>query len=468
MNAAPLTLSQLNRLISESVARTPELRDVWVVAELSQVSGGKGTHWYMDLLEKDANGNNLARIKGMIWQPNVRRVNMKLLEATGVYFQSGIKVMVRGQVSFHPAYGMGFSITDVEPSYTIGDMERIRREILEALQKEGLTDRNRHLPVPLAPQRIAVISSESAAGYGDFVHQITSTPENFVFYPVLFPARLQGDQTARSVIAALDMIEANAGMWDMIVIIRGGGAASDLNGFDNLELARRVALSPLPVIVGIGHERDRTVLDEIACVRCKTPTAVAAWLIDRLRTAWGLADDMVTTITRLATDRLTGDRHRLDNLSSLIPVLANTRLSEAREQLSRTALLLPAIASRATSGGRLRIEQLRSRVEAATHNRIVSETQRLEAIGKSILTAAPVVIGRGEQKLEALCSLVNALDPAATLKRGYSITRINGRALRSTEGLSEGDLIETTLAGGTLLSKIETAGTDNPETVAKE
>ena len=456
MGNTPLTLSQLNRLISDSVARTPELRDVWVVAELSQVSGGKGTHWYMDLLEKDANGNNLARMKGMIWHPNVRRVNMKLLEATGVYFQSGIKVMVRGQVSFHPAYGMGFSITDVEPSYTIGDMERLRREILEALRKEGLTDRNRELPLPPAPQRIAVISSENAAGYGDFVHQISSAPEGFVFYPVLFPARLQGEQTARSVIAALDIIEASAGMWDMIVIIRGGGASSDLNGFDNLELARRVALSPIPVIVGIGHERDRTVLDEIACVRCKTPTAVAAWLIDRMREALGKAVDLATAISRLASDRLNGDRHRLDNLGTLIPVLATNRLAEARGQLSRTALMLPTATSRATTAARLRIGQIRNRIEALSDSRIASERQRLGSLGDAIAAAVPAVTERARQRLPTHESLVEALDPASTLKRGYSITRIDGHALRSANEVTEGSVIVTATADGEITSKVET------------
>ncbi len=432
MPPAALTLSQLNQLISRTVAETPSLRDVWVVAELSNVSGGKGTHWYMDLLEKDAAGRNLARMKGMIWAQHSRTVNMKLYTATGVYFKDGIKVMIRGQVSFHPAYGMGFAISDVEPTYTMGDMERLRREILEKLKAEGLLDRNKLIPLPMAPQKIAVISSEGAAGYGDFVHQLGSTPEGFVFYPVLFGAKLQGDGTGKSVIAALDRIERNAGEWDAVVIIRGGGASSDLNGFDDLELARRVATCPLPVIVGIGHERDRTVLDEIAAVRCKTPTAVAAFLIDTLRNALGRASELTANIVTMVQDRLNGDQRRLDNLATMVPVLAVTRLQEARERLTRTTLRLPDAAARATGDARTKLAQFKTRLEGAAETRIAL----------------------GRKHLEGLEKLIDVLDPAATLKRGYSITRADGKAVRDTATLPDGTLIETTLAHGTVRSRV--------------
>lgn len=427
-----MTLTELNRLISRSIAEVPELRDVWVVAELSNVSGGKGTHWYMDLLEKDASGNNLARMKGMIWAQHSRAVNLKLYQATGVYFRDGIKVMVRGQVSFHPSFGMGFSIIDVEPSFTVGDMERIRREILEALRREGIIDRNKTLPIPTAPQRVAVISSEGAAGYGDFVHQLGDTPEGFVFYTKLFPARMQGKETAASVIAALDRIEATRDFWDVAVIIRGGGASSDLNGFDNLELARRVALSPIPIVVGIGHERDRTVLDEIAAVRCKTPTAVAAWLVDNLREALGRATEMTQMIVRLVQDRLTGDRRRLDNAASMVPVLAMKRLQSARADLSRITMRLPEAAARATSEARMKLDRIRLSAEAAAEKRIA--------------------LGRGQ--LESLERLVAVLDPAATLKRGYSITRVNGHAVRNAADIPQGTEIETTLAEGKVKSTV--------------
>lgn len=432
MPTSAITLSELSQLINGAVSRTPELRDVWVLAELSNVTGGRGTHWYMDLIEKDAAGRNLARIKAMIWAQNSRKINLKLYEATGIYFRNGIKVMIRGQVNYHPSYGMGFTITDVEPSYTIGDMERLRREILEALTKEGLIERNKQLPVPTTPQRIAVISAEGAAGYGDFVHQLASTAEGFVFYPVLFPARLQGDKTAESVIAALDRIEAHADAWDAVVIIRGGGAASDLNGFDNLELARRVARSPLPVIVGIGHERDRTVLDEIACVRCKTPTAVAAWLIDALRSALGRAIELTGAIVDMAKERLTGDRRRLE----------------------QAAFQIPAAASRATNTARIRLEQLHGQLKAASDSRISSERQRLQARLDTIRNSIPVVISRVGERLESLDKLIRALDPAETLKRGYSITRIGGKAIRSVDEVPPIAKIETTLAKGKVVSVI--------------
>lgn len=443
-----IKLSQLTQLITETLRREPRLNDVWVLAELSDVRGSKGTHWYMELLEKDEAGATVARLRANMWAGVAQTLNRRLYEATGTWFKSGIKVMIRGQVTHHSSHGLSFNIADVEPSYTLGEMERRRQEILRALAAEGLTDRNKKVAVPIAPQRIAVISAEGAAGYGDFVNQLASTPEGFVFYPVLFPARMQGETTARSVMAALDRIEAHAGMWDVVVIIRGGGSTSDLNGFDDLALARRIALCPLPVAVGIGHERDRTVLDEIACIRCKTPTAVAAWLTDALREAAARAAELGSAAARQATDLLHAATRRLDALGSAIPLAATRRLNEASRQLSATAMQLPSLARQATSRATVRIGDIAARLRQLTAIRLDRERTRLTMLTQQTGDSAMRRIETERLRLETTERVVGVLDPRATLRRGYTITRFNGHALRDASRLNPGDIVETVLADG--------------------
>ena len=271
MRAEAYTLRQLTENITAVIQRAPSLQNVWVVAELSdlRVVGGQ---CYTELVEKDAAGNDVANIRATCWASVFFPVRGRFLQATGRELASGLKVMLRGSVAHHPKFGLTFNIFDIDPSYTLGDIERVRREILYKLHYEGILGFNKSLTLPTLVRRVAVISAAGAAGYGDFINQLDSNRYGFKFYPFLFGAVMQGAGTAPSVLAALERVEQTIDLWDCVVIVRGGGSTTDLTGFDNYELARRVATFPLPVIVGIGHERDRNVLDEIACVRCKTPT----------------------------------------------------------------------------------------------------------------------------------------------------------------------------------------------------
>lgn len=431
-----LTLSQFQQLLGNAIRTAHGLQNVWVQAEFSDLRFNGG-HCYMELIEKDAAGTTRAKIRAMIWAGTLAMIRRKFYDATGRDIASGLKVLVRGSASHHNLYGLSFTISDIDPSYTLGDMERLRREILERLTREGLININKSLRVPYTPQRIAVISAEGAAGYGDFINQIHNNPDGFAIYPVLFPAVLQGERTAPSVMAALDLVEQTNFNWDAVVIIRGGGATTDLNGFDNYELARRVATFPLPVIVGIGHERDRTVLDEIACVRCKTPTAVAAWIVDSLRNANTQTTEIVRRIAAFGANALKGEHIRLTNLSQQIPASARNVVLRNNMRLDRLGNSIPNIIKGRLTRHQLSLNSLQSRIENAGKSAI--RTQQL--------------------RLQRLSDMLRLLSPQNTLQRGYSITRCNGKAVRSAAQLSPGDTLVTILPDGSVQSTITESNT---------
>jgi len=447
------TLSQLNTALGNAVRRDPQLQSVWVTAELSdlRVSGG---HCYVELLEKDSRGQTVAKLRANIWQNYFLAIRRKFYAATGRDISAGLKVMLFGSVSYHNIYGLSFVVSDIDPSYTLGDLERLRREIIERLTREGLAQLNRVIPFPEAPQRIAVISAAGAAGYGDFINQLESSPEGFKFYPFLFPAVMQGERTASSVISALDLIEQTIDLWDCVAIVRGGGATTDMNGFDNYDLARRVCTFPLPVVVGIGHERDRCVLDELAGVRCKTPTAVATFFIDRVREAFSRAGSLALSIANYVNQRLAGEGRRLANLQASLPVLADRCISRQKLRLDAAAGRIPMAASAGTARAALHLDHIVDRLATASATRISDARRSLDLASTRVADAANLRLRRTTDSLRSLTSLVAALDPAATLRRGYSVTRVNGHAVTSTDSLLPGDILETRLADGVVLSRL--------------
>ncbi len=425
------TLSEFSRFVAIAMSREPQLMGAWVVAEISDMSV-RGGHCYMTLIEKDQSGATVARMRANIWANRFAYIRNKFLRATEKELANGMKVMFYGGANYHSNYGLSFNIGEINPSFTMGDLERLRREILATLQREGILGQNRSLSFTDPPRKIAIISSSSAAGYGDFLNQLQNNSAGVEFNTMLFPAIMQGDRTAQSVLSALDLVEQTSNIvpWDCVVIIRGGGATTDMNGFDDLQLARRVATFPIPVVVGIGHERDRCVLDEIACIRCKTPTAVAAWLSDTAGMAWQRASDLATRIANFAAERLKGEHIRLQSLETMIPALAESQLKNARLKLHSISALIPAAASDALSKARIRVEALTTTLRMATQTRIQLEKTQLENLSK----------------------LIDVLSPASTLKRGYTITKIGGKAITDINMIKPGDQIETQTANGSFTS----------------
>ena len=429
MNATALTLLQLNQRIA-GLLNVAATQNVWVVAELSDV-GVRGGHCYMELLQKDPErGTTVARARAAIWASNWPRISAGFQAATGQAFATGIKVMVCASATYHPVYGLSLVISNVNPEYTIGDLVRRRREILMRLQKEGILELNRKLAMPEPALRVAVISSAGAAGYGDFLNQLYHNSMRLRFTTCLFPAMMQGERTPGSIMDALDTIEAEADQWDCVVIIRGGGATSDLVAFDDYTLAAHVARFPLPVVVGIGHERDVTVLDYVANLRVKTPTAAAEWLIsqggralERLRMIGG-------ELLRSLTDRITGCRTQLAYFEGLLPTASMAGVERAGVQLRTRSAALASVSSQ----------------------RVMPQTVRLAHMADALANAAMAAVERRRLKLDGKEALVSALSPEATLRRGYSVTRVDGRAVRSAADVAPGTRIVTELASGSIVS----------------
>ena len=408
-----LSLYELGRLIRLTLREG--LPDAyWVQAELSEVREAYNGHCYIELVQKAERGNTLlAKARGTIWANVYKMLRPYFENATGQRFTAGIKVLLQVSVEYHEQYGLSLTVHDIDPTYTLGDMARRRREILQQLEEEGVLTLNKELSMPMLPQRVAVISAAGAAGYGDFCDQLLGNPYGFVFYPKLFPAVMQGDRVEETIIAALDRIAAEREMWDVVVIIRGGGATSDLSGFDTYALAANCAQFPLPIITGIGHERDDTVLDTVAHTRVKTPTAAAEYLVASLV-------DVATT---------------LDGLTNALVAGITNRIHREEKRVEQIAQRLPALFSVMLANGLHRIELLEVRMTTALQHTLVAQKHRLELMEKVIEGASPMQI----------------------LQRGYSITRCDGRVVRNATDLPEGSVLTTTLAEGEVRSVIREA-----------
>lgn len=430
--SAPLSVTALSRIIAGLLA-TSDLRDVWVTGELIDLRASGG-HCYMELIDKDmASGRVNARIRAIMWANVAPGLGRKFLEATGQRLVSGLKVMVRGTVNYHPSFGMSLVITDIDPSYTLGEAERRRREILARLTADGVIDINRSLGWPEPVLRIAVVSAPGAAGYGDFVNQLYSSPKRFRFGVELFPAVMQGEKTVASCIAALDAVAARSDEFDCVVMIRGGGSTADLQSFDDYNLALNVAQFPLPVIVGIGHERDVTVLDYVAAMRVKTPTAAAEWLIAR-------AGESLDHLQRAGDD--------------ILAVVAQ-RINGCLTQLSYYEGVLPTAARAVTDRSRSFIDGSRVMLAGIAGSRLKPAEAMLEASAKALGVAVATALERASERLAGSESLLDALSPVATMKRGFTMTRTGeGKTVTSASQLLEGSEIFTIFADGSVCSVV--------------
>lgn len=426
-----ISLREFNNRIKRALSDR-SLQGCWICADLSDVAV-RGGHCYCELIEKDSSGNTVAKVRGIIWATRFYELRAKFLSVTGQDLHSGIKVMVEVSVNFHEQYGISLIITDIDPTYTIGDMERQRREILRKLKSEGIIDLNKMLAFPKMPQRIAVISSGSAAGYGDFMNQLQSNAYNLQFYTCLYPATMQGQSTGPSVTAALDRIYQNCDLYDCVVIIRGGGATSDLNSFDDYSLAANVAQFPLPVVVGIGHERDVTVLDYVACRRVKTPTAAAELLISCGVEALSHIDDLRNCVISTVSEYLNESNRQLQYLSGRIPLIANNILQLNDSKLTNLISLMP----------------------IATQSRIKSSADQLSYLATLIRQASKQTIERETMRVASLNDKVQILSPKNTLKRGYSLTSKNGKIITDISNLEDGDIITTEFFNGKVYSQIK-------------
>ncbi len=404
----PMTLYELNSLVQEML-ETSLPDEYWVQGELTEGRVGYGGHFYGELVQRDErDGRIIAKARVTCWANIYNRVGKDFETMTGESLRPGLSVMVLVGVGFHPQYGFSLSIQDIDPSFTLGASALRRQEILHRLEADGILYDNQTLPLPMLTLRIAVVSSESAAGYGDFCNQLLNNDYGFQFRIGLFAAVMQGNRVEASVSAALQRVADEVEQWDVVVIIRGGGATSDLSDFDSYPLAACVAQMPLPVITGIGHERDETVLDYVAHTRQKTPTAVAAFLIDHLAESAMRLDELGQRLSRVATDRLAQQRERLGRLSAVLPLSFRAMRDAQLHQLERLSERL--------------IVSYRERRQQEFHH------------------------------LELLHHRFQGLDPTLLLQRGFSMTFVGGCLVRSVEEVQRGQVLTTRFVDGQVKS----------------
>lgn len=426
-----LSLLELNALVRDAIEIAMP-NAYWVEAELADVRDNG--HCYMELLQKDPRSNTpVARARATCWRNVWTYVRPRFERVTGQRLRAGMKVLLQVHASFHENYGFSWQVEDIDPDYTLGDMERKRKEIIRQLKEEGVYDLQRQLSFPLFAQRIAVISSEGAAGYGDFKDQLLNNAYGFRFYLRLFPSIMQGERVESGVIAALDAIHAVEDSFDCVVIIRGGGATTDLSGFDTLALAENVANFPLPILTGIGHERDESVLDLVAYQRLKTPTAVAAFLIEHLLEVSQRIDVAKKSIHDIVERRMRLERLRLERLTDKLPALF--------------------LGLRARHEARL--ETLHDRLAVMAKSRFREEIQFLGQCDRRLRMAVERRLKDEARLLEQLSHRVRQLDPQLLLNRGYSITLKDGKVVKDASKLLAGDEIETRLARGNVKSVIK-------------
>lgn len=411
MEQKALSLYELNALIKQTL-KSGLPNAYWIQAELSDVRYNATGHCYLEFIQKDTRTANLiAKARGTIWANVFKMLKPYFEESTGQAFVSGIKVMVQVTVEYHELFGLSLAVIDIDPTYTLGDMARKRREILLQLEQEGVLTLNKELEMPDLVQRIAVISSATAAGYGDFCTQLQENPYGLVFYPHLYFALMQGSQVEESIIDALNRINEHRDEFDAVVIIRGGGSTSDLSGFDTYLLAANCAQFPLPIITGIGHERDDTVIDEVAHTRVKTPTAAAQFLINRMNNvAIQLAD-----------------------ITEMLSASVQRKMQDESAQLNKMIDYLPMAVT-----NRVRIERLF----------LNQQVQKINVEADKLMT-------RHKHQLALIAQQISSASPDKLLKRGYSMTLKNGKIVKDSKELTTGDILTTRFAKGEIQSEVK-------------
>ncbi|HAM51648.1 MAG TPA: exodeoxyribonuclease VII large subunit [Nitrospiraceae bacterium] len=431
IKAQAYSLSELNAAIRETLEVTfPNA--FWLIAEISEARCNSKGHCYLELVERK-DETVIAQMRATIWAYTYRNISRKFEKTTGKTLGKGMQVLLLADIAFHEVYGLSLNVKDIDPAYSLGEMARKKRETIERLNQEGFIDLNKTRPFPLVPQRIAVLSSSTAAGYGDFVTHIDNNPYEYKIYHELYQSLMQGQEAEESILYALSHIREKIDLYDAIVIIRGGGSQVDLSCFDSYRLAVEVAKFPLPVITGIGHERDDTVVDLVAHTRMKTPTAVAGFIIDGIRTFEEKLLGMQGRLIHKTKDLLKEEDHRFRHIVYSFTHIITERFHNEDKRLH-------AAVHRLTNGANRAID--------SSANKVGLNSNKLKLSVRSLFQAQ-------ENRLKHVEQGLRLLDPVNVLKRGYSITYLNTKAVKDISALTEGDIIQTKLYHGLINSRVE-------------
>lgn len=429
-----ISLYQLNQIIKQEIQHSfPS--DYWIKAEISECRENSNGHCYLELIEKDSQTDRLiAKTKASIWSFTYKMLKPYFESSTGQSFTSGLKILVAVHVEFHELYGINLVVKDIDPTYTVGDMVQRRVRILNQLKNEGVLEMNKELELPVFPQRIAVISSSTAAGYDDFMQQLLQHKKQYRFYCKLFPAVMQGAQTESSIIEALEKIYLHIDSFDVVVIIRGGGATADLSSFDSYNLAYFCTQFPLPIFTGIGHQRDQTILDFVAHTSLKTPTAVAEKLIEILQEKDVFLENSFNRI--------------LHQTAHFVQIQSN--------YLQQTTVQLAHVIKETVDVHENELDFFLIHVKSLYTQSSLLEKQKMTTIIETLNKQTLLLLKNKKQRLSFLEKNIKLVSPDSILARGYSITSDkNGKMIKTAHQLLPGDEIITRFSDGSISSIIK-------------
>lgn len=434
-----MTLQELNQLVRNNL-RQQMPGTYWVQAEISECKEHFSGHCYLELIQKkDGQDSLCAKARATIWANVWQNLGPAFSRQTGTRLAPGLQILAEVAVDFHELYGFSLVVKDIDPTYTLGDQARRRQEILQRLEREGVIDQNKEWPWPLLPRRIAVVSSPAAAGYQDFMRQLTDNEYGFSFYTALFPATMQGGDAPRSIIQALDAIIDSGLPFDVVVIIRGGGAAADLQCFDDYALCFYATQYPLPLLTGLGHDKDSAILDRVAHTSVKTPTAAAEYLVSTLAQQATRMDELADRLQRRVRQVLDNQHYLMQGLPGRLAGLVQQQLMAAN----------------------LKVERQSSILRQATHRVLLEGFQQNTLLTTRLTMKANTVLEQEQMRLRLMEQSVLGFSPQALLKKGFSMTVYQGKAVRSIDDLPLGALVETRLADGRLMSEIQSKQTNH-------
>ncbi|MFP4663883.1 MAG: exodeoxyribonuclease VII large subunit [Bacteroidales bacterium] len=428
----------------------------WIVAEISDFNVNYKGHCYLSLVQKDKNSDKiLAKARGIIWAMRYRMLSAYFESQTRESLKSGLKILVKVRVNYHEQYGLSLQIFDIDPTYTLGDVEKRRKEIIAKLEEAGIMHMNKTLELPPVFYRIAIISSDTAAGFGDFIAQMETNKYHYAFRMQLFRAAMQGEDTEASVITALEQIFNADTAFDLVVIIRGGGARTDLSWFDNYNIASHIAQFPIPVFSGIGHERDASVTDMVAHSHIKTPTAVAEAIISHNR---GFEENLDNDLDNLLTGVRQYLRNKSEELSSISKALIpgiKTHLSRQNQQLDFFGHRLQRAGFNMIQSRQQSISQLVYKLSVADRHLLQNNQKATDKLNDRLIQGIKQNFLRENHKLERIEDKLNANDPHRLLEKGFTLTSLDGKPLTSAKQVNKGRIIKTRFKDGNIESEVQ-------------
>ena len=449
-----VSLTELQLIIRDSLyLALPDY--YWVMAEISELKENSAGHCYLELIEKNSDERNVkARVRAIIWSTRYRFLKAFFENGTGETLHEGLKILVKTKVEYHELYGLSLIISDIDTAFTIGEMALKRQLVIKKLEQEGVFSMNKDLKIPILPQRIAVISSKNAAGYSDFVKHLKSNNSGYTFYTALIESSLQGSETEQGVINALDRIALNSQLFDIVVIIRGGGSQSDLSWFDSYNIAYHVTQFPLPVITGIGHDKDISVTDMVANRSLKTPTAVADFLIESVSGTENEIIGMITEIIDTSRIIIEKNRNRIETSGIKLLPLARLMISDVKEHLSSKIIEINNRGKELIFAATITPANQRSRLLSYVKTYVTAKATTLQRNSQHLVSGTLNFLETMNMRIKVLESTSQLLNPENVLQRGYSITFINGVLLKDNIQINNGDIIDTQLYKGSIRSKV--------------